>query len=352
MENGRVTGTAMADQGDSNTPRSRGLIPSEFKTVVITLVAGVISAIATIGAAYLGGFFDVAKTNAVSLGTMNLERLKFSNELVKNALSTNNSANSLLFYADIGLLDGLKLDKVRDYAQRESDRLKQGDTGTSLLPSFDKGARPKLWLNRDLLLAIAPKAAPAYIDALVSTGNYLLLGFGISANPKRLACFLAQIDWETAGFTTMVENASYSKGKLLETWPSKFNEQNVDQYADKPEKILALVYANKMGNGPETSGDGWKYRGRGFLQITGRDNYERFSKETGVDLISNPDSMGDPNISLLITALYWYNNGVNAFADEGDMGGVSRKIDGAPVGSPEKMRLYSAILTRFSNQNK
>jgi predicted chitinase len=241
---------------------------------------------------------------------MNLERLKFSNELVKNALATNNPANSLLFYADIGLLDGLTLNKVKDYAQRESERLMRGDTGTSLLPSFDQAARPKLWLDRDFFTGFTPRALPTYVDALVSTGNYLLLGFGISANPKRLSYFLAQIAHETGGFALVVEEANYSKTRLRQVWPNFFNVQNADEYANKPEKVLSLVYANRLGNGPESSGDGWKYRGRGFLQFAGRDEYERFSKETGIDLISNPDSMGDPHVSLLIAASYWYNSGL------------------------------------------
>lgn len=201
---------------------SARLLTGELKTMIIPLVAGVFSAIATIGAAYLGGFFDVAKTNAASIATINLQRLTFSNELVKNALATSNSANSLLFYADIGLLDGLKFDKVKEYAQRESDRLKRGDPGTSLLPSFDQAARPKLWLDRNLLSAFVPQALPVYVDALVSTGNYLLLGFGISANRQRLSAFLAQIAHETGGFTIVVENANYSKMRLLQVWPHPF----------------------------------------------------------------------------------------------------------------------------------
>jgi putative chitinase len=341
----------MADHQPSKAPASSGLIPAEFKTVIITLMAGLISAIATIGAAYLGGFFDVAKTNAVSVGSMNLERMKFSNELVKNALAANNSANSLLFYADIGLLDGLKLDKVKDYAKRESERLQRGDAGTSLLPSFDQAARPKLWLDRNFFTAFAPHALPQYIDALVSTGNYLLLGFGISASPKRLSNFLAQIHAETGGFTIVVENADYSKARLLQVWPSRFNEQTADEYANKPEKVLNFAYANRLGNGPESSGDGWKYRGRGFLQFTGRTQYERFSKETGIDLISNPDSMGDPHVSLLIAASYWYNNGLNALADEDRLEDITSKLTGAKFGLEERKALVASILKRLSDKS-
>ncbi|HZR62194.1 MAG TPA: glycoside hydrolase family 19 protein [Xanthobacteraceae bacterium] len=315
----------------------------DLKTVFIPLAAGVISAAATIGAAYLGGFFDVAKTNAVSLGSINLERLKFSNELIKGALATSNSANSLLFYADIGLLDGLNLDKVKDYAQRERDRIKSGGSGNSLLPSFDRTTRPKLWLDRDFVTAFAPHALPTYVNALVSTGNYLLQGFGIDENPKRLSMFLAQLAQETGGFFVLVENGNYSKARLLRVWPNVFNEQKAEQYANKPEAIFNLAYADKMGNGPEASGDGWKYRGRGFLQFTGRTNYERFSKEIGIDLVANPDLMSDPNVSLLIAASYWYNSGLNALADEDRLEDVTKKMFGVSSDMADRKRWVDLI---------
>jgi putative chitinase len=342
----------MADQELPKGPSSGGRLSGDLKTVIVTIVAGVISGVATIGAAYLGGFFDVAKTNAVSLGTMNLDRLKFSNELVKGALATTNPANSLLFYADIGLLDGLALAKVKDYALRESDRLKRGDAGTSLLPSFDKSVRPKLWLDRDFFAAFTPHALPAYVDALVSTGNFLLLGFGISANPKRLSAFLAQIAHETGGFTTVVENANYSIVRLIKVWSRLFNEQNASEYANQPVKVLNLAYANRLGNGPESSGDGWKYRGRGFLQFTGRSEYERYSKETGIDLIKNPDSIGDPHVSLLIAASYWYNNGLNALADQDRLEEITKKMTGGTSGLEDRKEWAKLALKLLGDKDK
>lgn len=344
--------TERSDDGmkASSKAQASSELTGELKTVTLTLIAGLVSAAATIGAAYLGGFFDVAKTNASNVGTMNLERLKFSNELVKNALATTNSANSLLFYADIGLLDGLKIDKVKDYAQRESDRLTRGGTGTPLLPSFDKAARPKLWLDRDLLMAIAPQAKSPYVDALVSTGNYLLLGFGISANPKRLSNFLAQISYETGGFSITEERANYSKTRLLQVWPNLFNEGNADEYKNNGEKVLSLAYANKLGNGPESSGDGWKYRGRGFLQVTGRAEYERFSKETGIDLINNPDSMQDPHVSLLIAAAYWYNSGLNDLADQDKIDDITKKLNGSHAGLADRKHWLSKIQSLLSEK--
>lgn len=323
---------------------------SDLKTVSITIIAGLISAVAAIGGAYLTGFFDVAKTNAANAAAIDLERLKFSNELIKNALATSNSANSLLFYADIGLLNGLNTAKVKDYAQREAERLKSGDKGSSLLPSFDKSVRPQFWLDRAFLMAVAPHASPRYVDAFVSTGNYLLLGFGINANAKRLSNFLGQLAQETGGFSTTNENANYSStARLIQIWPSEFNDQNVNEYVNNPEKILSRAYANKLGNGSEGSGDGWKYRGRGLLQVTGRAGYDRFSKETGIDLINNPDSMDDPYVALLIAASFWYNNGLNDLADQDKVEEITTRFVGSSSGL-EGRKHWTAIIFKHLSE--
>ena len=306
---------------------------ADARTAFITILAGIISAGATIGVAYLGGFFNVANTREASVGTIRLEKLKFSNDLIKNALSTTNPANSLLFYADIGLLDPDISSKVRNYAEREKKRLKEGDTGTSLLPNFSKSVPPTLRLDREFMATFAPRARPEFVNALVSSGNYLLLGFGINKTAERLAVFLAHIANETEGFTKSTEPGSYyTKTRLMLIFPNRFDAAKAEQYAGQPEKIFNYIYASRMGNGPESSGDGWRFRGRGYLQFTGRTAYERYSKEVGIDLVQNPDLMADPNVSLLIAALFWTKNGLNELADKDDLRGISRKVTGSAVG--------------------
>ncbi len=313
-------------------PQPSRISSSDGKTAFITIIAGVVSAAATIGVAYLGGLFNIENTRAASTGTINLEKLKFSNELIKNALSANNPSNSLLFYADIGLLDENISKKVRELAQREKTRVEKGNTGSSLLPSFDKSARPALWLDQDFMATFTPRAPPELVNALVSTGNYLLLGFGINQSAVRLAAFLAYIAHETGGFTVSVEAGNYSKSRLLQVFPKYFDETKAEAYAGNAEKIFNLVYANRLGNGAESSGDGWRFRGRGFLQFTGRSAYEQYSKEVGIDLMKNPDLMADPNVSLLVAALFWTKNDLNTLADKDDLVGISKKVTGGSIG--------------------
>lgn len=339
--------TSGKTEGESKKPGP------EIRTALIAGFASVVSALCTIGVAYMGGLFQVANTRTANEGTVLLEKLKFGNEVVKDALAKDNPANSLLFYADIGLLEnsGLKADAIKGYAEKEKQRVETGSGGESLLPSFDKAGRPSLWLDRDFLSTFAPRADAKFVDALVSIGNYLLLGFAIDRSPARLSMFLGVFAHESGGFKLAEERADYSRTTLLRIWPRFFTEANADQYANQPEKILNLVYANRMGNGPEASGDGWRYRGRGILQITGRTNYERFSTETGIDLVNNADLASDPNVSLLIATAYWYNSKLNDLADRGDLEGILKKIDGGASGLDD-VRAYSDAALKLLSQSK
>jgi putative chitinase len=324
---------------DGAARKPMGLIGAALPTIITSVLA----AIGTIGVASMSGFFDVRKTDAAAQGTITLEKLKFSNDLVKTALASNNPGNSLLFYADIGLLEGLNNGKVKEYANNENKRLATGGDGKSVLPSFDKSARPTLWLDRDFITAFAPNAKSEIADALVSTGNYLLLGFGINSSAKRLSMFLGQIAHETNGLSLLdEEKANYSKSRLMATWPTRFDDQRATEYANKPERILNYVYSGRLGNGDEASGDGWKYRGRGLMQIVGRSNYDQLSKESGVDLIANPDIMANPHVAMLIAAAYWYNKDINKLADEDDIVGVTRKVVGGTSGL-ESRKKYTEL---------
>jgi predicted chitinase len=310
-------------------------VRKDFRTALITIIAGVISACGTIGVAYLGGFFDVAKTDAASRGSIDLEKLKFSNELVKGALATNNPANSLLFYADIGLLEGLSVENVKSYADRESQRLKGGGSGPSLLPSFDKAAQSNVWIDREFMAKFAPNAPADMTNMFVSTGNFLLAGFGINSSRERLSMFLGQIAYETGNFNRFSENANWSESRLLQVFPTRFDAEKAKEYAGQPERILNLIYANRVGNGDEASGDGWRFRGRGFLFTTGRANYAKMSEGLGIDLVQFPEMMDDPNVALLVAALFWHQRGLNELADAGDVEEIARKVNGTPRGAPQ-----------------
>jgi putative chitinase len=151
--------------------------------------------------------------------------------------------------------------------------------------------------------------------------------------PKRQAAFLGQCMHESAGFKTLEENLNYSAKALMNTWPSRFpNEEVANQYARQPEKIANKVYGGRMGNDVESSGEGWKYRGRGIKQLTGKENYERCGSGLGVDLVSDPDLLLDPKYAALSAGWFWNKHNLNDLADKGDIETMTRRINGGLIG--------------------
>jgi putative chitinase len=151
--------------------------------------------------------------------------------------------------------------------------------------------------------------------------------------PQRQACFIGQCMHESAGFKTLEENLNYSAKALMNTWPSRFpNEEEANKYARQPEKIANKVYGGRMGNDVESSGEGWKYRGRGIKQLTGKENYERCGSGLGVDLVSDPDLLLDPKYAALSAGWFWNKHGLNDLADKGDIETMTRRINGGLIG--------------------
>lgn len=153
--------------------------------------------------------------------------------------------------------------------------------------------------------------------------------------PQRQACFLAQVMHESGGFRFLVENLNYSANALMRTWPSRFPDSDTaEKYANNPEKIANKVYAGRMGNIEE--GDGWKYRGRGLIQLTGRENYANFGLNAGVDVISNPDLLATPEYASLSAGWYWNKRNLNELADKMDIEGITKKINGGLNGIEDR----------------
>ena len=144
--------------------------------------------------------------------------------------------------------------------------------------------------------------------------------------PLRLAHFFGQAYAESK-LEVVSENLNYSTEGLLKTFKKYFNSTTAKQYARKPQAIANRVYANRMGNGPEACGDGWKYRGRWFFQITGKANYIELTKDTGVDYISNPDSKLTEADAMVTALWYWNETGLSRFADVDDVDAVSDIIN-------------------------
>ena len=144
----------------------------------------------------------------------------------------------------------------------------------------------------------------------------------------RQAFFFAQTAHESAVFTVMEENLNYSATGLLKVFPKYFNSSNVHSFARDPQAIANRVYANRMGNGTEEVGDGWRYRGRGFIQLTGKTNYQAFAKSINR---SNEDAIayaGTVEGAAASAAWFWNTNRLNRFADVGDFVGLTRAING------------------------
>lgn len=179
--------------------------------------------------------------------------------------------------------------------------------------------------------------------------------------PKRIAGFLGQCAHETGGFTVLEENLNYSADTMAAVWPNRFavlgqdrkpvkikgkNQPNKFALAlhRKPEAIANVVYSNRMGNGSIESGDGWKYRGRGLKQLTGKDNVSRCGKALGVDLVSHPEFLLAPSYASRSAAWFWKENNLSAFADEWDLEGMTKRINGGLIGLADRLARCKSVL--------
>lgn len=159
---------------------------------------------------------------------------------------------------------------------------------------------------------------------------------------EQTAMFLAQCAHESAGFTRFEENLNYSAKTLCKVFGKYFPNMLVaENYARRPEKIANLVYGSRMGNGSAESGDGWKYRGRGILQITGKYNYRDLEYSTGIKCVENPDILLEPKFS--VTAAFWYWDKHN-LAGYQDIEIITKKINGGINGLEDRKRLFLSFL--------
>lgn len=179
---------------------------------------------------------------------------------------------------------------------------------------------------------------------------------------NQVAAWLAQTAHESAGYTALVENLNYSADTMATVWPTRFAELGPDKKPKKnekgknipnkfamalhrqPEAIANAVYSNRMGNGNIESGEGWKFRGRGLKQLTGKFNHQKCSEGLGVDLVANPDMLLDPRYASLSAAWFWETNKCGPLADSGDFVGLTKKINGGTIGLEDRTKRYKAVL--------
>lgn len=155
--------------------------------------------------------------------------------------------------------------------------------------------------------------------------------------PKRQAAFIGQCAHESNNFKTLEENLNYSPEGLMRVWPSRFPDlQTAMKYAHNPDAIANKVYGGRMGNGPEESGDGAKYHGRGLIQLTGKETYDNCGKAIGVDLINQPGLLAQPDYAALSAGWFWNKKGLNALADAGDYETMTKRINGGLLGLDDR----------------
>lgn len=180
-------------------------------------------------------------------------------------------------------------------------------------------------------------------DRVIEQIPEVMQKFGVNT-PLRLAHFLAQCGHESGGFRLTQENLNYSAKGLMGIFKKYFpTEALANAYARKPEKIANRVYGGRMGNGPEASGEGFKFRGRGYIQLTGKQNYTAFDAAVPESIVDNPDLVAT-KYPLLSAAWFWSKNGLNTIADQGSstevVTRVTRRVNGGTIGLADRIKHF------------
>jgi putative chitinase len=203
-------------------------------------------------------------------------------------------------------------------------------------------------ITSEQLKKVVPKCRdiPGWTAAL----NTAMDRFEINT-PQRIAAFVAQLAHESGEFERLKESLSYSSAeRLTKVWPNRFpTVAQAEPFVRNEQKLGNKVYANRLGNGDEASGDGFRYRGRGLIQLTGRANYRDTGKAIGVDLEARPDLLLEPATSALAAAQFWSSRGLNALADSNagdnddeDFVTITKRINGGTVGLAERKKYWAS----------
>lgn len=175
--------------------------------------------------------------------------------------------------------------------------------------------------------------------------NKFMKEYGINSK-ERVAMFLAQVGHESGRLKRVVENLNYSSKGLLATWPSRYNKELAERHHRKPELIANHVYGGRMGN--SNTGDGWKYRGRGLIQLTGYNNYRAYQTYSGDPVTVRPDLLERPEYAVKAACWYWKENNLNKWADVKDIVGSTKAINGGTNGLEDRRLLYNKALRVLS----
>lgn len=197
-------------------------------------------------------------------------------------------------------------------------------------------------LTKEQLKELLPNNS--YVDEWHEALSKLLPDYDINT-PKRIAAFIAQCSHESAGFKFLKENLNYRAESLMRVWPRYFPTIEIArQYAHQQEKIANRAYANRMGNGDESSGDGWRFCGRGLIQLTGRNNYEAFAESIETPVNEIPEYLMTFEGACQSACWFWETNNLNVLADKGDIVMLTKRINGGDLGLPDRIKHYNHAL--------
>jgi putative chitinase len=192
-------------------------------------------------------------------------------------------------------------------------------------------------------LKINPDLAPVF--------NKTFERWGI-LTPRQQAAFLGQAGHECGNFKILEEGLSYAADRLMKIWPKRFPTMEIaNKYARNPKALANYVYANRMGNRDEASGDGYRFRGSGWLQLTGHDNFYHAGKACGFDYVMNPDLVRTPEHAALTAGWFWATHNCNKLAEAGDWTGLTKKINGGTIGLEDRVLHTRMALAEFDTSN-
>lgn len=188
-------------------------------------------------------------------------------------------------------------------------------------------------LNEKTLAELYPRAKRDHLRGFAARCGELFEGYRIAESEVRLHYFLAQLGHESAGLTVVTENLNYRAERIVKVWPRRFaGIEAARPCAGNPRRLANTVYGGRMGNGPPASDDGWRYRGRGYIQITGRATYAAIGRLAQLDLLDQPDLAAQPGLALLTACAFWRSKGLNTICDGRDFTRLTRRINGGTNG--------------------
>ena len=196
-------------------------------------------------------------------------------------------------------------------------------------------------ITLNLLKIVAPDTSNDVLQSYLVPMNKVCTKYAINTSAERLASFLAQVAHESGGFTATKENLNYSTDGLRKVFGKYFPSTSMAaQYARKPMQIANKVYADRMGNGPERSGDGFKYRGRGLIQLTGKTNYSSIAKDLNMSIDDCVAYLETPDGIVESAGWFWNKNKLNNYCDHSDFTGLTKAINGGTNGLDDRKQKH------------